>query len=180
MLEHDKDAPLRENVRLFGRLLRDAVRDHEAHLALERILDEITRSETIHIIRAFSYFSRLANIAEDQRHISRARLRSQEGAPRPDTLRAAVEGGAGGGRPDRQPAGSAQGAIRVTEQGDDDSQIQPALIRGWQGRRSIRPSSMRCSQSQRRGNQGAKPLIGGLQTVQTNRATTFRPKDRRA
>jgi len=116
MPDHDKDAPLRENVRLLGRLLGDAVRDqegwdiyerveqirqnsirfhraddHEARRALESILDELTRGETIHIIRAFSYFSRLANIAEDQHHISRARLRSGDGPARTGTLRAAMD-----------------------------------------------------------------------------------------
>jgi phosphoenolpyruvate carboxylase len=115
MPDRDKDAPLRENIRLLGRLLGDAVRDqegwdtfdlverirqssiqfhraedHEARVALEATLDGLTRGETIHIIRAFSYFSRLANIAEDQHHISRARARSSEGGARPGTLQSAL------------------------------------------------------------------------------------------
>ncbi len=115
MPDHDKDAPLRENIRLLGRLLGDAVRDqegwdtfdlverirqssiqfhraedHQARRALETTLDGLTRGETIHIIRAFSYFSRLANIAEDQHHISRARARSGEGGARPGTLQSAI------------------------------------------------------------------------------------------
>ncbi len=41
-------------------------------------------SETVRIVRAFSYFSHLANIAEDQHHIRqmRARTRSPASAPR--------------------------------------------------------------------------------------------------
>jgi phosphoenolpyruvate carboxylase len=116
MPDRDKDAPLRENIRLLGRLLGDAVReqegwdtfglverirqnsirfhradDHEARRVLEATLDGLTRGETIHIIRAFSYFSRLANIAEDQHHISRARARSGEGGARPGTLTSAID-----------------------------------------------------------------------------------------
>jgi phosphoenolpyruvate carboxylase len=116
MPDSDKDAPLRENIRLLGRLLGDAVRDqegwdtfdlverirqnsirfhraddHEARLALEATLDGLTRGETIHIVRAFSYFSRLANIAEDQHHITRARAHAGEGGARPGTLRCAID-----------------------------------------------------------------------------------------
>jgi phosphoenolpyruvate carboxylase len=116
MPDRDKDAPLRENIRLLGRLLGNAVRDqegwdtfdlverirqnsirfhraddHEARLALEATLDGLTRGETIHIVRAFSYFSRLANIAEDQHHITRARAHAGESAARPGTLRNAID-----------------------------------------------------------------------------------------
>jgi phosphoenolpyruvate carboxylase len=112
MQDFDKDAPLRENIRLLGRLLGDTVRDQEgtetydlvesirqssirfhkaddqtARKELEDTLNSLSRSRTIHIIRAFSYFSRLANIAEDQHHISRARARSvDKTTPRPGTL----------------------------------------------------------------------------------------------
>jgi phosphoenolpyruvate carboxylase len=114
--DFDKDAPLRENIRLLGRILGETVRAQEgaetfdlvesirqtsirfhraddiaARQALEAMLDGLTRSQTIHIIRAFSYFSRLANIAEDQHHISRTRLRAEDGMPpRKGTLRRAM------------------------------------------------------------------------------------------
>jgi phosphoenolpyruvate carboxylase len=113
----DKDAPLRENIRLLGRLLGDIVHeqeggeifahveairqnsirfhradDHQARRALETILDTLSIGNTIHIIRAFSYFSRLANIAEDQHHISRSRLRSEDqDQPRQGTMAHALK-----------------------------------------------------------------------------------------
>src|SRR5215475_4456121 len=85
----DKDLPLREDIRLLGRVLGDTVRQHEGDavfavvehirqtsLRFHRDADETARSEleatlknlsgerAILIIRAFSYFSHLANIAE--------------------------------------------------------------------------------------------------------------------
>ncbi|MGE5369057.1 MAG: phosphoenolpyruvate carboxylase, partial [Chloroflexota bacterium] len=84
------DLPLNEDIRLLGRLLGEAVREHEGNEAFERIetirrlsvaashnkdqdaaakLDALLRSlsakEATSVIRAFSYFSHLANIAED-------------------------------------------------------------------------------------------------------------------
>src|SRR5258708_25018363 len=43
-------------------------------------------SETGGIVRAFSYFSHLANIAEDQNNIRQMRTRSTGGAPGPGSL----------------------------------------------------------------------------------------------
>ncbi|MGL4636208.1 MAG: phosphoenolpyruvate carboxylase [Beijerinckiaceae bacterium] len=123
MQDIDKDAPLRDNIRLLGRLLGDTVRtqegeeaftlvesirqnsirfhradDNEARRVLETTLDGLSRGQTIHIIRAFSYFSRLANIAEDQHHISRTRARSGvEAAPRKGTLKRAISDALGAG-----------------------------------------------------------------------------------
>ncbi len=102
----DKDLPLREDIRLVGRLLGDTVRDqegaavfdlierirqsairfhrdedHGARAELERLLDNLTRDQTLHIVRAFSYFSHLANIAEDQHHIRRSRAHARAGSP---------------------------------------------------------------------------------------------------
>jgi phosphoenolpyruvate carboxylase len=37
------------------------------------MLKKLTREQTISVVRAFSYFSHLANIAEDQHHIRRRR-----------------------------------------------------------------------------------------------------------
>ncbi|WP_330083978.1 phosphoenolpyruvate carboxylase [Methylocystis iwaonis] len=88
--EAKTEKPLDEDIRLLGRLLGDAVREHEGDEAFERIetirrlsvaasrnkdqdaaakLDALLRSltakEASSVIRAFSYFSHLANIAED-------------------------------------------------------------------------------------------------------------------
>ncbi len=108
----DKDAPLREDIRLLGRLLGDTVRDQQgeasfalierirqtsvrfrrdddldARRELEDILDALAREQTIQVVRAFSYFSHLANIAEDQHHIRRSRAHLLAGsAPREGSL----------------------------------------------------------------------------------------------
>ncbi len=46
---------------------RDA--DHEADRALKAILKALTGEQTVSVIRAFTYFSHLANLAEDRHHI---------------------------------------------------------------------------------------------------------------
>ncbi|WP_082616938.1 phosphoenolpyruvate carboxylase [Massilia sp. Root418] len=94
----DKDAPLKEDIRLLGRLLGDVLRAQEgedvyavvetirqtavrfrreadagAAKELDGMLKILTREQTITVVRAFSYFSHLANIAEDQHHIRRRR-----------------------------------------------------------------------------------------------------------
>ncbi|MGO4380902.1 phosphoenolpyruvate carboxylase [Pseudoduganella sp. RAF19] len=94
----DKDAPLKEDIRLLGRLLGEVLRDQEgeevfsvvetirqtavrfrreadagAAKELDGMLKILTREQTITVVRAFSYFSHLANIAEDQHHIRRRR-----------------------------------------------------------------------------------------------------------
>ena len=94
----DKDAPLKEDIRMLGRLLGDVLRsqegdavyevvetvrqtavrfrrdaDPQAGSDLNRMLKKLTREQTISVVRAFSYFSHLANIAEDQHHNRRRR-----------------------------------------------------------------------------------------------------------
>src|SRR6266481_2870639 len=108
----EEDARLRTDIRLLGRILGDTVRDQEgadvfdlverirqtsirfhrdddrpARRELEIILDSMSISETVRIVRAFSYFSHLANIAEDQNNIRQMRARSSAGgSSRPGTL----------------------------------------------------------------------------------------------
>jgi phosphoenolpyruvate carboxylase len=108
----EEDARLRNDIRLLGRILGDTVRDQEgadvfelverirqtsirfhrdedrvARRELEGILDSLSISETVRIVRAFSYFSHLANIAEDQNHIRQMRAHSAgKGAPRAGVL----------------------------------------------------------------------------------------------
>src|ERR1700723_3802341 len=111
-LAAEEDARLRTDIRLLGRILGDTVRDQEgadvfvlvgrirqtsirfhrdddrpARRELELILDGMSISETVRIVRAFSYFSHLANLAEDQNNIRQMRARSSAGGtPRPGTL----------------------------------------------------------------------------------------------
>jgi phosphoenolpyruvate carboxylase len=108
----EEDTRLRNDVRLLGRILGDTVRDQEgadvfdlverirqtsirfhrdddkpARRELELILDSMSTSQTVRIVRAFSYFSHLANIAEDQNNIRQMRARSKAGGtPVPGTL----------------------------------------------------------------------------------------------
>ena len=107
MSEHsDKDLPLKEDIRLLGRLLGDTVREQEGEEAfdliehirrssiafhrdndtaarneLESVLDGLTTEQTMVVVRAFSYFSHLANLAEDLHHIRRSRAHQISGSP---------------------------------------------------------------------------------------------------
>lgn len=90
------DAPLIEDIRLLGRILGDVIReqegapsyelverirtlsvafrrdeDHSADRALKSLLKELSAAETVRVIRAFTYFSHLANLAEDRHQIRR-------------------------------------------------------------------------------------------------------------
>lgn len=111
-LADDKDQSLRDDIRRLGRILGDTVRqqhgeevfslietvrqnsirfrrdaDHAAREELENTLDTLTNDQTTHLIRAFSYFSHLVNIAEDQHHIRRTRAHLIAGsAPRRGSL----------------------------------------------------------------------------------------------
>ncbi|MBC3880545.1 phosphoenolpyruvate carboxylase [Undibacterium sp. LX40W] len=113
----DKDQSLREDIRRLGRILGDTVRnqhgdevfslietvrqnsirfrrdaDHAAREALENTLDTLTNDQTTHLIRAFSYFSHLVNLAEDQHHIRRTRAHLIAGSsPRRGSLAHTIE-----------------------------------------------------------------------------------------
>ena len=117
VLSSQADAQLRAEIRLLGRILGDTVRDQEgddvfalvesirqasirfhrdedigARHELEAMLDGRSIAETVRIVRAFSYFSHLANIAEDQNHIRQTRIQSGAGlATAATTLAGTVE-----------------------------------------------------------------------------------------
>ncbi|MGI9521208.1 MAG: phosphoenolpyruvate carboxylase [Hyphomicrobiaceae bacterium] len=113
----DKDEPLRADIRLLGRLLGETVREQEGEhaftiietirqlsVAFHRGDDDVTRQEleaimadlspelTVQVVRAFSYFSHLANIAEDEHHVRRTRSHAIAGSPpRPGSIEYAFE-----------------------------------------------------------------------------------------
>jgi phosphoenolpyruvate carboxylase len=117
LVSEDKDLPLKEDVRLLGRILGDTVREQEgeetyaiverirqasirfhrdgdagARRELEATLDSLNADQTLTIVRAFSYFSHLANIAEDQHHTRRNRAHVRAGShARPGSLDHALE-----------------------------------------------------------------------------------------
>ncbi|MHB1117456.1 phosphoenolpyruvate carboxylase [Sideroxydans sp.] len=100
-----KDAPLREDIRLLGRVLGDTLREQEGDKTyeliesirraavtfrktqderdgekLEQMLDELSPVDTLLVVRAFSYFSQLSNIAEDLHHNRRRRAHQKAGS----------------------------------------------------------------------------------------------------
>jgi phosphoenolpyruvate carboxylase len=101
----DKDRPLFEDIRYLGRLLGDVLREQEgdavfdvvetirqtavkfrreddvdASQALEKKLRALSPEQTVSVVRAFSYFSHLANIAEDRHHNRRRRIHALAGS----------------------------------------------------------------------------------------------------
>ena len=102
----EKDAPLRDDIRRLGSLLGETVRaqegsaifdvvetirrtsirfhredDPDARRELEAILQDLAPADAVSVIRAFSYFSHFANIAEDQHHVRRTRRHEISGSP---------------------------------------------------------------------------------------------------
>src|SRR5262245_33309982 len=108
----DKDQPLREDIRLLGRLLGDTLREQEGNAlyelverirqsalrfrregdlgekaALEALLNSLDHESAIRVVRAFSFFSQLANIAEDLHHNRRRRAHQIGGSlPQPGSV----------------------------------------------------------------------------------------------
>jgi phosphoenolpyruvate carboxylase len=108
----NKDLPLRDDIRVLGRILGDTVREQQgeaifgivehvrqtsirfrrteddaARRELEGTLNGLSHGQAIHIIRAYSFFSHLANIAEDQHHIRRTRAHAlMAAAPRQGSM----------------------------------------------------------------------------------------------
>ncbi|MGE5116174.1 MAG: phosphoenolpyruvate carboxylase [Betaproteobacteria bacterium] len=91
-----KNRPLVEDIRLLGRILGNVIREQEGQAAyelvervrqlsvafrlkrdagagrtLDRLLKNLSNEQTVSVVRAFAYFSHLANIAEDRHHVRR-------------------------------------------------------------------------------------------------------------
>jgi phosphoenolpyruvate carboxylase len=99
-----KDQPLVHDIRLLGRILGDVIREQEgpdmfelieqirqlsvsfrrhddasADKALKKLLKGLSGQQTVSVIRAFTYFSHLANLAEDRHHIRRRAIHDRAG-----------------------------------------------------------------------------------------------------
>ena len=99
-----KNRPLVDDIRLLGRILGEVIheqegrsafelvervrqlsvayrlkRDAQAGRALDRLLKNLSADQTVSVIRAFSYFSHLANIAEDRHHVRRREHHERQG-----------------------------------------------------------------------------------------------------
>ncbi len=108
----DNERPLTEDIRLLGRILGDVIReqegedafnlieqirklsvafrrdaDHEADKALKKLLKGLSGDQAVSVIRAFTYFSHLANLAEDRHHIRRRAIHERAG----DTQEGSIE-----------------------------------------------------------------------------------------
>ena len=111
----DKENLLREDRRLLGRLLGEVIREQAGAEALERIerirqaavtfrrentsqaeldrlLNALNLDQTMDVVRAFSFFSHLLNIAEDEQQHRRRRAYAAAGSPRrPGSLSHALD-----------------------------------------------------------------------------------------
>ncbi len=109
------DKPLVEDIRLLGRLLGDVIReqegqsafdlienirtlsvafrrhaDHAADQSLKKLLKGLSGDQTVSVIRAFTYFSHLANLAEDRHHIRRRAVHERAGDTQEGSLEVAM------------------------------------------------------------------------------------------
>src|SRR5437764_2699306 len=111
----DKENRLREDRRLLGRLLGEVIREQAGAEALKRIerirqaavafrrentdgaeldglLNALDLDQTMDVVRAFSFFSHLLNIAEDEQQHRRRRAHAAAGSPRrPGSLSHALD-----------------------------------------------------------------------------------------
>jgi phosphoenolpyruvate carboxylase len=108
----DNERPLVDDIRLLGRILGDVIREQEgvaafelieqirqlsvafrrdadtdADKALKKLLKGLSGDQTVSVIRAFTYFSHLANLAEDRHHIRRRAIHERAG----DTQEGSIE-----------------------------------------------------------------------------------------
>ncbi len=95
-IQADKDQQLLDDTRLLGQILGETVREQDGETAyelieairrlsvafqrnadaqagrdLDTLLKRLSPNETVSVIRAFSFFSHLANLAEDRHHVRR-------------------------------------------------------------------------------------------------------------
>ena len=109
------ERPLVDDIRWLGRILGDVIREQEgdaafglveqirrlsvafrrdadalAGKALKKKLAALSSEQAVSVIRAFTYFSHLANLAEDQHHIRRQQLHERAGDIRSGSLEQAL------------------------------------------------------------------------------------------
>lgn len=112
---NSEEQPLIDDIRLLGRILGDVIReqegeeafalvekirtlsvsfrrdaDHAADRALKNLLKGLSAAETVRVIRAFTYFSHLANLAEDRHQIRRRTEAERAGESAPGSLELAL------------------------------------------------------------------------------------------
>ncbi len=110
------ERPLVEDIRLLGRILGDVIREQEgvtafelieqirmlsvafrrdadtaADKTLKKLLKTLSSDQTVSVIRAFTYFSHLANLAEDRHHIRRRAFHERAGKSQEGSIEMALE-----------------------------------------------------------------------------------------
>ncbi len=113
--KENTDQPLTDDIRLLGRILGDVIReqegkdafelierirrlsvafrhraDAEAGQALKKLLKGLSAEQAVSVIRAFTYFSHLANLAEDRHHIRRRAIHERAGHQQDGSLGVAL------------------------------------------------------------------------------------------
>ncbi len=111
LADRKEDEPLLDDIRLLGQLLGETVREQDGDDAFEivetirrlsvaydrgsdatagdslnSLLSRLTSREALTVIRAFSYFSHLANIAEDRHHLRRRLAHEMDEEPQNGSL----------------------------------------------------------------------------------------------
>ena len=111
-----KEQPLIEAIRLLGRLLGDVIREQEGQATFDMVekirrlsvayrvrldagageelgslLQSISLPQTLQVLRAFSYFSHLINLAEDRHHVRRRQHHERLGQVQNGSLQASME-----------------------------------------------------------------------------------------
>ncbi|MGZ8251374.1 MAG: phosphoenolpyruvate carboxylase [Methylophilaceae bacterium] len=106
LVSTEHEAALKQNIRYLGRVLGEAItakdgkatfdvienirktavkfhrdQDQETSLLLEQLLKQLTPDQTVSVVRAFSYFKHLVNIAEDLYAHHQTRLNEDNHAP---------------------------------------------------------------------------------------------------
>lgn len=112
----DNERPLVEDIRLLGRILGDVIReqespeiyeliekirklsvafrrdaDQEADKALKKLLKGLSGEHAVSVIRGFTYFSHLANLAEDRHHIRRRAIHERVGDTQEGSIEVALQ-----------------------------------------------------------------------------------------
>src|SRR4051812_45657856 len=111
----ERERPLIEDIRLLGRILGDVIREQEgvdtfdlverirklsvsfrrhddqaANRELRSLLKSLSGEQAVRVIRAFTYFSHLANLAEDRHHIRRREVHERAGDTREGSIEVAL------------------------------------------------------------------------------------------
>ena len=116
MRSRDNERPLVEDIRLLGRMLGDVIREQEgleiyelienirqlsvsfrldandeADKKLKKLLKTLPSDRAVSVIRGFTFFSHLANLAEDRHHIRRRMIHERAGNAQEGSIEVALQ-----------------------------------------------------------------------------------------